>query len=153
MARAIAAPVLLFAALVLAGCASNGNNDSDSTSQTSTSSGTTVSVSGSVSVSTSSTGGPGSKVTKMIHDDSFPDGNFTIHVGDTVNWTSMGQHPHSVTSDTGLFDSSPGCTSATSESCLHSGDSYEHRFMAPGTFSYHCSVHPTTMTGTITVVQ
>lgn len=153
MARAFLALAVL--ALVTAGCASDDDSDTQSTSETSstTGDGTTVSVSGSVSVSTSSTGAPPNGVAKTIEDDRYPDGNFTLEVGQSATWTNMGQNPHSVTSDIGLFDSSPGCTATTPDACMANGETFTHRFDAPGTYAYHCNVHPTTMSGTITVVQ
>jgi plastocyanin len=85
-------------------------------------------------------------------DNNFPDGTFTIHVGDTVTWTHKGTAPHSVSAD--AFDSNPNCSSATSAipgNCLKGGDTFSHKFDAAGTFAYHCRVHGS-MTGTITVV-
>jgi plastocyanin len=147
--------MLLLLAFLTAGCASD-DSDTDSTDGTGTSTttsdgNTTVSVS--VSVSGTSTGAPpgNGTVSKTITDDDFPDGDFTIKRGQAVNWTHMGTNPHSVTG--GVFDSSPGCSSATPEACLKSGESYEFTFQAAGTYPYNCKVHPTTMTGTITVTE
>lgn len=150
MARAIA--VLLLLAFLTAGCAEDdddGEGGTGTATQTGTG-GTTVSA----SVSVTGTGAPGNDtVNKQILDDSFPNGDFTIQRGDTVNWTHAGTHPHSVTADLGLFDSSPGCSSATSSSCMQAGQSFEFEFDTPGTYTYKCKVHPTTMTGTITVTN
>lgn len=153
MARAIL-PVVLLIALALAGC-SSGDDDTDSQSSTSTSGRASGTVSASGSVSVSGTGAPSNDTEhKSIVDDDFPNGDFTIQRGDTVNWTAMAtSHPHSVTSDLPLFDSSPSCSSATVDGCMEAGDSYEFEFQTVGTFTYHCRIHPTTMTGTITVTE
>lgn len=152
MARAIS--LLLLLAFALAGCAS-GDDDTDSESTTSTSAGASGTVSASGSVSVSGTGAPSNNTQhKTIVDDDFPNGDFTIKRGDTVNWTATATtHPHSVTSDVPLFDSSPSCSAATPDGCMEAGDSYEFEFNTPGTYTYKCKVHPTTMTGTITVTN
>lgn len=50
--------------------------------------------------------------------------------------------PHHLVSDTGLFDSGT----------LSAGESYGFTFPAAGTYSYHCTLHPS-MVGTITLTQ
>lgn len=156
MARTIA--ILLLLAFLTAGCADDEDDgDTDTTTNTGTGTSTstgnnTVSVSASVTIT--GTGAPGNTTwQKQITDDDFPDGDFTIKRGDSVNWTHAGSHPHSVTADLGLFDSSPSCSSATSSSCMQAGQHFEYQFETPGTYSYKCKVHPTTMTGTITVTD
>jgi plastocyanin len=49
---------------------------------------------------------------------------------------------HHLVSDNGVFDSGN----------LGPGRSYSFTFPGPGTYTYHCSIHPT-MTGTITIAQ
>lgn len=57
----------------------------------------------------------------------------TITVGDSVTWTNQDTAPHTATSDTpGVFDTG----------MLQKGDSKTLTFNQPGTFTYHCSVHP-----------
>ena len=56
----------------------------------------------------------------------------TVKVGTTVKWTNNDSVAHTVTSDTGLFDSGE----------LASGDSYSFTFSQAGTFAYHCAMHP-----------
>ena len=34
---------------------------------------------------------------------------------------------------------------------ISSGTTYSHRFFNSGDYGYHCSIHPTTMTGTVSV--
>jgi plastocyanin len=64
-----------------------------------------------------------------------------IGVGGSVTWTWSGSLPHSVTSDTGVFNSD-----------IHMApNSFSFTFTTAGTFPYHCMVHGTLMTGTVTV--
>jgi len=64
-----------------------------------------------------------------------------IEVGDTVTWVSTDTLPHTVTSNNGSW----------AELDLPAGGSASHTFTAVGTYTYHCSLHPT-MTGTVEVV-
>jgi len=69
----------------------------------------------------------------------FSPGNLVVPVGTTVVWTNQDVSAHRVTSDTKLFDGGAA-----------PNDSYSRQFTTKGSFSYHCSTHPT-MTGTINV--
>jgi Plastocyanin len=82
-----------------------------------------------------------------IVDFGFSPATITVAADTTVTWVNTGSSIHSVTSDTGAFDSSPSCPTGP---CLDPGSSYSHRFAAAARFSYHCRVHAT-MTGTIVV--
>lgn len=64
-----------------------------------------------------------------------------IGVNNTVTWVNNDIVLHTVTSDTGLFNSND----------LNSGQSWSYTFTTPGTYSYHCSYHPW-MKGTVIVV-
>ncbi len=64
----------------------------------------------------------------------------TISVGTIVTWVNNDGDLHTVTSSQGLF-ASPG---------LDPGDTFAHRFTAPGTYPYFCALHPH-MKGTIVV--
>ncbi len=65
----------------------------------------------------------------------------TVSPGTTVVWTNQENNiPHTVTSDSGLWDSGT----------LQPRQSFSHTFSTPGTFSYHCNIHPF-MHGTIVV--
>ncbi len=75
-----------------------------------------------------------------INDFDYRPPTVNIQVGDTVNWTNNGRAPHTVTSDTGAFDSGR----------LNAGQSFSYTFNAPGTFPYHCAIHPN-MRGTVVV--
>jgi plastocyanin len=66
----------------------------------------------------------------------------TIAAGSAVNWTNNGPSAHTTTS----LASPPVWDSGT----LAKGKSYSHTFATPGTYKYHCSIHPS-MTGTVVV--
>ncbi|HYC26654.1 MAG TPA: multicopper oxidase domain-containing protein [Nitrososphaerales archaeon] len=64
-----------------------------------------------------------------------------VGVNNTVMWTNNDDTVHTVTSSTaGLFDSG----------YLIAGQSWTYTFQTPGTYQYHCSIHPW-MTGTVIV--
>lgn len=67
--------------------------------------------------------------------------SLTIKKGESVTWTNMDSVAHTVTSDSGSEISSPS---------LPTGESYSHTFNAAGTYTYHCTPHPS-MKGTIIV--
>ena len=67
----------------------------------------------------------------------------TIRTGTTVTWTNQDSAPHQIASDSG----SPLSFSSDS---LSNGASYQVTFAEPGTYSYHCAIHPS-MKGTVVV--
>src|SRR5271157_4957535 len=70
--------------------------------------------------------------TVEIVDFSFQPGTVTVPVGTTVNWVNHGSVEHTVTSSDGTFGSGN----------IASGSEFKHTFSMPGTYSYHCSIHP-----------
>jgi plastocyanin len=60
--------------------------------------------------------------------------------GETVLWTNVSQRTHTVTSDTGLFDSGN----------VEGGQHFSFQFDEVGTYLYHCIIHPS-ITGEIDV--
>ncbi len=75
-----------------------------------------------------------------ISDFQFTPATVTVNQGDTVTWTNNGPSIHTATSDTGVWDSG----------VLNVGASYSYTFSTPGTYAYHCSIHPS-MLGTVIV--
>ncbi len=64
-----------------------------------------------------------------------------VNAGATVTWSNKDTVNHTVDSDAvRVFNSGN----------LPAGKSYSHTFTSPGTYTYHCSVHPG-MTGTVVV--
>ncbi len=69
--------------------------------------------------------------------------HITVPKGTKVTWTNLDSASHTITSD-----SVAGPTS----SLLPEGGTYSFTFTVPGTYSYHCSPHPT-MTGSVVVTE
>ena len=90
---------------------------------------------------TTAPAGRTAKVTVTIKDFSFSPEPVQAKVGDVIAWTNTGNAQHTATLD----DNS--CSTDT----IASGASGSLVFSAPGTYPYHCKIHPTTMKGTIQV--
>ena len=63
----------------------------------------------------------------------FSPSSLTIKVGDSVTWTNRDSSAHTVTSDSG---------SELDSERISNGQIYTHVFAQPGTYSYHCALHP-----------
>jgi plastocyanin len=93
-------------------------------------------------------------VAVTVEDYDFTPSSISIKVGTPVQWTNQGAMPHNVTSDNGVFASSNLSGTGTDPyGQPTAGGQYTRMFSTTGTFAYHCSIHPTQMTGTITVTQ
>jgi plastocyanin len=77
-----------------------------------------------------------------IFDFGFDSPSITIEAGSTVTWTNTGNAPHTVTADDGTFDSGT----------LDNGGTFSFTFDTPGTYTYHCEIHPN-MTAEIVVTE
>jgi plastocyanin len=89
---------------------------------------------------TTSTGGGNSIAIKNF---AFDPSSLTVKSGTVVTWVNQDGAPHTIVSDSG----SPAAFSSDS---LSTGASYKFTFTLPGTYTYHCSIHPS-MKGTIIV--
>lgn len=100
-------------------------------------------------------GGGKQRVSAKVIDTDFRPVTLNVKVGSTVDWTQIGDQPHSVSAVDGSFDSSPDCGPIESEKCLGEGDTFSFTFEKPGEFDYYCRVHGlpdgTGMFGTIVV--
>jgi len=67
-----------------------------------------------------------------IHNFAFGPQVVTVKTGATVHWTNNDTEAHTVTSDTGAFNSP----------VLQPGAGYSFTFTKPGTYSYQCTIHP-----------
>ena len=65
----------------------------------------------------------------------------TIHSGDSVTWTNMDSATHTIVSDS---------ENELNSNSISNGGTYSHTFNTPGTYYYHCSIHPS-MKGEIIV--
>lgn len=78
--------------------------------------------------------------TVVIKSFAFSPKAITIRARDSVTWKNEDSSPHTATSDDGIWDSGQ----------IAQGESKSVSFANPGTYKYHCSVHPG-MTATIVV--
>jgi plastocyanin len=58
--------------------------------------------------------------------------NINVAVGGKLTWTNKQAVEHTVRSDSGVFGSA----------VLGEGDAFSFTFASPGTYAYHCSIHP-----------
>jgi len=119
----LACVILLIVSCIAAGCASSQAPPATAAPTTSTTGGNTV----------------------VIKNFAFDPSSLTVKSGTVVTWTNQDGAPHTIVSDTG----SPVAFSSDS---LSSGASYSFMFTQPGTYTYHCSIHPS-MKGTIMVTS
>jgi plastocyanin len=91
----------------------------------------------------SPTATPGGGTTITMKNFAFDPSSVTVKTGTMVTWVNQDAASHAIASDNSssvAFSSDP----------LPTGASYNFTFATPGTFTYHCSIHPS-MTGTIIV--
>ena len=86
-----------------------------------------------------STGGNSISIKNFAFDPS----SLTVKTGTVVTWVNQDGASHTIVSDAG----SPAAFSSDS---LSTGASFPFTFTQPGTYTYHCSIHPS-MKGTIIV--
>ena len=87
-----------------------------------------------------SAGAQGKTMTVSIKNFAFNPPNAIVAPGTTVTWVNNDQVPHTATANDGAFDSGT----------LQPGQSYSYKFDKPGTYAYHCNIHPD-MSATVTV--
>jgi plastocyanin len=75
-----------------------------------------------------------------IQNFAFTPASITVPKGTTVTWINQDSADHQIASDAQGFTSSS----------LPKGASYSFKFDTPGTYPYHCSIHPS-MKGTVIV--
>jgi plastocyanin len=85
-------------------------------------------------------GAQGETMTVSIKNFAFDPANATVAPGTTVTWVNNDQVPHTATANDGAFDSGT----------LQPRQSYSFAFDKPGTYAYHCNIHPD-MTATVSV--
>lgn len=76
----------------------------------------------------------------LMQGNAFGPSAITVSVNTTVKWLNKDGVAHTVTSNTGLFDSGT----------IPGGSTYSRQFNAAGTFPYNCTLH-SGMTGTVIV--
>jgi plastocyanin len=90
---------------------------------------------------TGGTGGPGVNEV-FIQGIAFNPSTITIAANTTITWTNKDAISHTVTSDSGLFDSGT----------IGPNGTFSHTFAAAGSYPYHCKIH-TSMTASVTVTN
>lgn len=132
--------ILLLGTLVFAGCGTSNGGYGGSAGGPATTA-TTPTAPSSTSPA-SGAGGTQVKITEQGGKYGFSPTTLTVAKGTKVVWTNASDAPHTVTSDTG--------TTLASSTIDPSGGTFSFTFTQPGTYSYHCTIHPY-MKGTITV--
>jgi len=97
-----------------------------------------------VSISSTGSNQSGRVLVRIAPFGSYTPQQLTVVIGinNTVTWTNGDIVGHSVTSDSGLFDSG----------ILGFNQQWSFTFAQPGTYHYHCSVHEL-MVGSVTVLS
>jgi plastocyanin len=119
----LACVVLLIVSCIAAGCSSTQSPPATAAPTISTTGGNTIN----------------------IKNFAFDPSSLTVKSGTVVKWTNNDGASHTIVSDSG----SPVAFSSDS---ISSGASYSFTFTQPGTYTYHCSIHPS-MKGTIMVTS
>jgi plastocyanin len=139
------APLAL--AAVLAGCGSSGSSSTRSAgAATTTSGGPSLKVDTAPQYTAPSQSSPvlSGRVRIAYRDISIHPDVVRVRVGSTITWTNYDPVVHNVTGVSG----SPHLSSGS----LSEGESYTILANRPGTIHYLCTIHPTSMNGTIEVV-
>jgi plastocyanin len=96
-----------------------------------------------------------------IQDFSFTPPALTVKAGTIVTWVNNGPSAHTTTSDGAVWDSGTlnPPTGGSGYGGGTGGGTFQVTFNTPGTYSYHCKLHPPSIaayasfTGMITVTQ
>jgi plastocyanin len=130
-----------FAILALLGLAACGDDDSD-TAATSGDGGANPPAATQKQSNAPAPSGEAVRSAKVeIVDFEFVPGTVTVQEGGKVIWQNEDSEEHTATLDDGSFDSG----------ALAEGKLKSESFKEPGTYPYHCEIHPE-MTGTVEVV-
>jgi plastocyanin len=161
MRRGIALPAgcgAIAAAIVLAGCGSSSSSSSPDTGTTgaagaATSAQSTSTNRSSLKLATApkygkpSSGAPvqAGSVGVAYRNITIQPDTLRVKVGTTIKWTNYDSVEHNVTSQSGpqRFKSKD----------IGEGETYEIKALKPGVIHYECTIHPTSMNGTIEVVR
>jgi plastocyanin len=155
MNRLLRPAVALAMTLVLGACSTGSTPSPVVTTAPATAAATPVSATGApASAAPSGAGGGGAAaacataaagaaatVKVSIKNFAFSPEPVTAKVGDVIGWTNNDSAGHTASLDDG------SCSTDT----IASGTTQALVFSAPGTYPYHCNIHPTQMKGTITI--
>ncbi len=88
--------------------------------------------------------GGGAKEIKLASGNTFVPATYDAKVGEAVVWRNTdGSQPHNVESDTGLFNSNPGCTLEDQSKCMPNNSTFTFTFKQAGEYRYYCVIHGT----------
>lgn len=79
----------------------------------------------------------------FIQDMAFNPATITVTANTTIKWTNKDMLAHTVTSD-------PDQSEQFESGSMSNGATFSHMFNTPGTYTYHCTPHPS-MTATVKV--
>jgi plastocyanin len=158
MKRGLSTLIACAALLLAAGCgSSSSSSSSSSTSSTAGSGGSTAAATGTAGggLKTATTpkfaSPPASEAVQsgVVHityqNISIAPDTVKVKVGSTIIWTNLDSVEHNVTSEGGPQKFASGT--------FGEGRSYTIKVLKPGVIHYECTIHPTSMNGTIDVVQ
>lgn len=133
--------IIIAVGAVLIATKGDNNNKSDTTSDMA---GMNMNQSAGANNSSNQTENPTATNAVTIANFAFSPADISVKAGTKVTWTNNDSTAHTV-------DETDGQTGPAS-GMLNPGASYSFTFDKPGTYHYHCSIHPE-MTGTVTVTQ
>jgi plastocyanin len=154
MKRGSAAVIACCALVLVAGCGSSGSSStSSSTAATTTAAHTPSSPSASLKANTtpryatpSSSASVQSGVVQIAYRNiAIAPDTVKVKVGSTLKWTNYDTVEHNVTSEDG--------PQRFASKTFGEGGTFEVKVNKPGVIHYECTIHPTTMNGTIEVVK
>jgi plastocyanin len=139
--KALFIPVLLSLAFLVAACGGGGGETTvTETTTTEEPSGAAEEPSG---ANASAPSGEAVRAEKVeIVGFSYDPDPVVIQEGGKVIWINKDKEPHTATADDGSFDTGP----------IEEGKLKSETFKEPGTYTYHCEIHPQ-MHGTVEVVE
>lgn len=144
--RSRTAALAMVIALSLVACTASDGGSTSTTAQDnpSTTPEPTTEPSPSTSMATSSTATPGDSSSDnevVMRQTSFDPVEIVVPVGSTVTWTNDDTISHTTTANDGTWDSDT----------MSPGDTFEYTFDTAGDYEFFCSIHPSSMRGTIRV--
>jgi plastocyanin len=144
MRRAISVVIVCSALALASGCGSSGGPSSAGSPVTVPSSGLKVNTTPRYASPSSSAPVQSGVVQVAYHNIAIAPDTLKVKVGSTIRWTNSDAIEHNVTSRGGPAHFASGN--------FGEGKTFEVKLTAPGVIHYLCTIHPTSMNGTIEVV-